>query len=71
MLRYQQQTDAGQPAKSLLSPKAVLNLKPNLQNIADDAKAHTELSSVSISTQMSSSTSKQVTDALIFTFFAK
>ncbi|KAM0849775.1 hypothetical protein ACQ4PT_053508 [Festuca glaucescens] len=37
--RYAQQTDAGQQTKCLLlSPKAVVNVKPNLQIIADDVK---------------------------------
>lgn len=37
--RYAQQTDAGQETKCLiLSPKALVNVKPNLQIIADDVK---------------------------------
>uniref|UniRef100_A0ACD5TQ90 Uncharacterized protein n=1 Tax=Avena sativa TaxID=4498 RepID=A0ACD5TQ90_AVESA len=37
--RYAQQTDAGQQTKCLLlSPNAVVNVKPNLQIIADDVK---------------------------------
>jgi Fe-S cluster assembly protein SufD len=37
--RYAQQTDAGQETKCLiLSPKALVNVKPNLQIIADDVR---------------------------------
>ncbi|XP_062196818.1 protein ABCI7, chloroplastic-like [Phragmites australis] len=37
--RYAQQTDAGQETKCLIiSPKALVNVKPNLQIIADDVK---------------------------------
>jgi Fe-S cluster assembly protein SufD len=37
--RYAQQTDAGQLSKSLLlAPRATVNVKPNLQIIADDVK---------------------------------
>ena len=37
--RYAQQTDAGQLTRSLLlEPRATVNLKPNLQIIADDVK---------------------------------
>jgi Fe-S cluster assembly protein SufD len=37
--RYAQQTDAGQETKCLLlSSKALVNVKPNLQIIADDVK---------------------------------
>ncbi|KAG8053579.1 hypothetical protein GUJ93_ZPchr0001g31904 [Zizania palustris] len=37
--RYAQQTDAGQETRCLLlSPKALVNVKPNLQIIADDVK---------------------------------
>lgn len=38
-LRYAQQTDAGQLTRSLLlEPRATVNVKPNLQIIADDVK---------------------------------
>lgn len=37
--RYAQQTDAGQLTRSLLlEPRATVNVKPNLQIIADDVK---------------------------------
>jgi len=37
--RYAQQTDAGQLSRSLLlAPRATVNVKPNLQIIADDVK---------------------------------
>jgi Fe-S cluster assembly protein SufD len=37
--RYAQQTDAGQLSRSLLlAPRATVNIKPNLQIIADDVK---------------------------------
>lgn len=39
MSRYAQQTDAGQLTRSiLLAPRATVNVKPNLQIIADDVK---------------------------------
>ena len=39
MNRYAQQTDAGQLSRSLLlAPRATVNIKPNLQIIADDVK---------------------------------
>lgn len=39
ILRYAQQTDAGQLTRTLLlAPRATANLKPNLQIIADDVK---------------------------------
>lgn len=38
-LRYAQHTDAGQLTRSLLlEPRATVNVKPNLQIIADDVK---------------------------------
>ena len=37
--RYAQQTDAGQLTRSLLlEPRATVNVKPNLQIVADDVK---------------------------------
>lgn len=39
MYRYAQQTDAGQLTRSLLlEPRATVNVKPNLQIVADDVK---------------------------------
>lgn len=39
LCRYAQQTDAGQLTRSLLlEPRATVNVKPNLQIIADDVK---------------------------------
>lgn len=39
MRRYAQQTDAGQLTRSLLlEPRATVNVKPNLQIVADDVK---------------------------------
>lgn len=39
LCRYAQQTDAGQLTRSLLlEPRATVNIKPNLQIIADDVK---------------------------------
>ena len=39
LFRYAQQTDAGQLTRSLLlEPRATVNVKPNLQIIADDVK---------------------------------
>ena len=39
LCRYAQQTDAGQLTRSLLlEPRATVNVKPNLQIVADDVK---------------------------------
>nr|XP_020174983.3 LOW QUALITY PROTEIN: protein ABCI7, chloroplastic [Aegilops tauschii subsp. strangulata] len=77
--RYAQQTDAGQQTKCLLlSPKAVVNVKPNLQIIADDVKCtHGAAISGDLDPnelfyfQARGVDAKTATDALLFSFGAQ